>query len=57
MPTRKIKDIETWKLPCYHPEHNPPSAMVYKPGTYEHICPGCGNRIVFTVPVKYTLCA
>lgn len=46
--TRKIKDFQD---PCLHPEHNPPSHMVYSPGIYEHICPGCGKRMEFTVPI------
>jgi hypothetical protein len=55
--TRKIGDISDepniWKNTpkdiCYHPEHNPPSMRVYFPGIYEHICPGCGHRFVFTI--------
>jgi hypothetical protein len=45
---RKIKDAEK---PCMHPEHNPPSMIVLSPGTYEHTCPGCGNTVIFTVPL------
>jgi hypothetical protein len=37
------------KEPCRHPEHNPPSMICLPPGTYEHTCPGCGNKIVFIV--------
>jgi hypothetical protein len=48
MPTRKIADPP--KPPCRHPEHNVPSMRVFEPGTYEHTCPGCGNKVVFTVP-------
>lgn len=48
MPTRKIADIRS--QPCLNPEHNPPSMMVFKPGTYEHTCPGCGSKTIFTVP-------
>lgn len=48
--TRKIKDAE---LPCMHPEHNPPSHMVYEPGTYEHTCPSCGKSMIFTVPLVW----
>ena len=44
--TRKIADILN---PCTHPEHNPPSMRVYESGIYEHVCPGCGARQVFTV--------
>jgi hypothetical protein len=56
MPTVKIADPKNpWKLekPCFHPEHNPPSHMVFSPGTYEHTCPGCGNKITFTVYAIY----
>ena len=50
MPTRKIKEPNEEEL-CLSPEHSPPSPIVFEPGTYEHICPMCGKRIVFTVPV------
>lgn len=23
--------------------------MVFKPGVYEHTCPACGHRIIFTI--------
>lgn len=36
-------------LACGHPEHNPPSHMVYSPGRYRWTCPGCGAKRVFTV--------
>lgn len=39
------------EYPCQHPGHNPPGLMVYKPGTYEWTCPGCGAKTVFTVPM------
>ena len=42
---RKIGDIK----PCLHLEHGPPRHIVLGPGTYEHICPACGKRTVFTV--------
>jgi len=45
-PTKKIDDAP---IPCVHPEHNPPSHMVYDPGVWEHTCPGCGKKITFTV--------
>jgi hypothetical protein len=48
--TKKIGDVPH---PCSHPEHNPPSHMVYKPGVYEHTCPGYGKKTVFTVPGVY----
>ena len=44
--TRKIADLPP---ACSHPKHLPPSLRVYSDGVYEHVCPGCGNRIVFTV--------
>lgn len=62
MPLRKIADRKHhpgWhkdpgkpKLPCQHPEHNPPGNMLYEPGaTYEYECPGCGKKVTFTVPI------
>lgn len=42
----KIKDQEK---PCLHPEHEPPMHIVLEPGTYQHTCPGCGQKIEFTV--------
>lgn len=48
MPTRKIADSPLTKM-CRHPEHNPPGMQVFEPGTYEHTCPGCGHKMVFTV--------
>lgn len=36
--------------PCTHPEHKPPTMIVLSPGTYEHECPSCGNKITFVVP-------
>lgn len=45
-PTKKIADAP---VPCFHPEHDPPSMMVFEPGTYEHTCPSCGKKVVFTV--------
>jgi len=56
MPTRKIADMplpDQWRRVCTHPEHNPPSMMVYQPGVYEHTCPGCGRRVTFTVPMVW----
>lgn len=44
---KKIKDAEQ---PCFHPEHNPPSHMVFSPGEYENICPACGKITRFAVP-------
>ncbi len=48
MPKEKIKDASTV---CLHPEHGPPMHRVFEPGTYRHVCPACGNVIVFTVPL------
>lgn len=44
-----IKKIADLLRPCTHPGHNPPMHMVYKPGVYEHVCPSCGKKQVFTV--------
>lgn len=49
MPTRKIGDLR-FVQPCRHPEHLPPTMRVWRPGVYEHTCPGCGNVIRFVVP-------
>ncbi len=46
MPTQKIADLPT---PCSHPEHNPPSLKVFKPGVYDHTCPACGLKQPFVV--------
>lgn len=45
--TRKIADIP---VPCLDHEHKPPSMMLFEPGVYEHVCPSCGHKTVFTVP-------
>lgn len=63
MPTRKIADLPGagWSKkrkppepPCRRPEHEPPMHMVYEPGIYEHECPGCGSKTMFTVPWRST---
>ena len=41
------------KSPCRHPEHNSPGMIVLEPGMYEHTCPGCGNKQIFTVSGVY----
>jgi phage/plasmid primase-like uncharacterized protein len=46
MPTKKIADVPAT---CRHPEHNPANVMVWEPGVYEHTCPACGAKQVFTV--------
>jgi len=45
---RKIKDAEKT---CLSSEHNPPSQIVLESGTYEYVCPSCGKRTEFTVPM------
>lgn len=45
--TRKIADAPEF---CRDSEHNPPTHMVYEPGTWEHVCPRCKHRVVFTSP-------
>lgn len=49
--TRKIADL-TGNY-CRHPEHNPPSHMVFPDGVYEHECPACGavQRFVVSKPI------
>lgn len=49
--TRKIADAPP--PPCRDPEHEPPKMMVFEPGTYEHICPTCGKKTIFTVSAAY----
>lgn len=49
MPIERIGDPP--KEPCRHWDHNPPANRVFKPGTYRHTCPACGNVTVFTVPL------
>lgn len=46
--TRKIRDLPKAHF-CRHPSHNPPGHMVFQPGVYEHVCPGCGHTQIFTV--------
>lgn len=48
MSERKIKSFPP---PCFHPEHRPAGMLVREPGVYEHTCPGCGAKTVFTVPL------
>lgn len=49
MPTKKIEDFKPQDI-CRHPEHLPPTMMVWEPGVYEHTCPSCGKVTRFTVP-------
>lgn len=52
MTLRKIADPPP-RL-CRSPEHNPPKMIVLAPGTYEHTCPACGYKMIFTVsPVSW----
>ena len=48
MPTRKIAEPHCTRT-CSHPEHNPPSHVVFEPGLYEHECPACGRKVRFWV--------
>lgn len=48
-----LEKIEHKPKPCLHPEHRPPSMMVYEPGTYRYTCPICGKVTVFTVNETY----
>jgi len=45
---KKIGDFGGHK-PCLNPEHKPPMHIVLENGVYEHICPGCGHKTIFTV--------
>lgn len=49
MPIRRIDQEPMRQQVCQHPEHDPPMHLYLRPGVYEHTCPGCGRRIVFTV--------
>ena len=49
--TRKIGEPSK-EAQCLHPGHKIPSLMVFEPGTYEHVCPACGHRRVFRVPLR-----
>ncbi len=49
MPTRKIADIAPPSADCRDREHRPPTMQVFEPGVYEHTCPACGKKSVFTV--------
>jgi hypothetical protein len=35
---------------CRDKQHNPPSAIVLKPGLYEHTCPSCGKTVKISIP-------
>lgn len=52
MPTRKIADLHEFKpilQPCLHPKHEPPRHQVYENGIWQHECPGCHSKQIFTV--------
>lgn len=50
MPFKKIEDTKILPLNfCSHPEHNPPMHIALRPGTYEWICPACGNKQIVVV--------
>lgn len=56
MPLERIDgDGLSWVKTCRHPEHSPPTMIVLQPGTYRHICPACGNQVVFVVGPGPTL--
>lgn len=46
LPTKKLRDAEE---ACRHRQHEVPSMQVFSPGVWEHVCPGCGRRVEFTV--------
>ena len=48
---KMLEKIKEYTKICLHPEHNPPTNIVLKAGDYKHICPGCGNVIIFTIPL------
>jgi transposase-like protein len=50
MPLEKIANAPR---PCLSSEHNPPTHMVYAPGTYRYKCPSCGFSVTFTVAAVY----
>ena len=46
MTLRKIADLP---VPCRDPDHRAPKFVALAPGIYEHTCPSCGEKTVFTV--------
>ncbi len=46
-----LRKIKCAKRPCLSGEHYPPNNIYIDPGTYEYICPSCGERTEFTVPL------
>ena len=55
MSTKRIGGPRPWGGICRDPEHSPPSHRVWQPGTWEHTCPSCGNKVVFVIPARPTL--
>jgi hypothetical protein len=49
MPTRRIDEEPSYTEVCYDRDHEPPSHMVWRPGTYEHVCSSCGKTVRFVV--------
>lgn len=51
MPTRKLpKEWSKFAAEyCRDPEHDPPSMQVFENGVYEHECPSCGAKSLFSV--------
>lgn len=47
---RKIAEPKQNEI-CMNPEHKPPMHIYLTPGTYEHVCPSCGHKTIFTVPL------
>lgn len=40
MPIRS-EEVDQFKAPCLHHEHNPPAHKVYPNGPQTHVCPKC----------------
>lgn len=36
--------------PCSNPNHDLPRHILLAPGTYEHVCPGCGVKQNIVIP-------
>lgn len=52
MPERRIDDSTDTirgRKACRSREHEPASHLYRPPGTYEHTCPECGEKVVFHV--------
>lgn len=46
-----LRKIKEFKMPCFHPDHNPPNCIYLEPGEYEYICPSCKETTKFIVPL------